>query len=70
MEPWIVGVELDDNPIKFKIDTGADVTVINIETYKKLKRKPRLQQSDKRLSSPGGPISIKGMFDARIIFKA
>jgi len=27
---WVVTLAVDDNPVAFKVDTGADVTVIGV----------------------------------------
>ena len=33
IKPWTIGITLNGNPIEFKIDTGADVTVIPLTVY-------------------------------------
>jgi len=43
---WEVQVSIDDAPVKFKVDTGAEVTVISEGTWKSLELKKPLQQSD------------------------
>ena len=45
-------MRIDDVPIKFKVDTGAEVTVISKGTWKSLELKKPLQQSDVSLCGP------------------
>ena len=47
-DPWTVNISLNDCPITFHIDTGADVSVISVEQYQQL-RVPELQLSNKSL---------------------
>ena len=37
--PWVVTISINGSPVKFKIDTGADVSVISDTTYRHLPRK-------------------------------
>ena len=67
---WIIHADVNKNPdVKFKVDTGADVTVINSETYDGLARQPKLLKSDRKLKSPGGFIKLRGMFHGTIKYK-
>ena len=49
---WSVDLTLNNSPVRFKIDTGADVTVIPESVYKKLKPTPTLIRSSKTLFGP------------------
>ncbi|GFO45821.1 Pol polyprotein [Plakobranchus ocellatus] len=49
----------------FKIDTGADVNIINKQTWLSL-GKPQLSEGNINLSSPGGALEVKGKFEAEI----
>ncbi|GFO02651.1 Pol polyprotein [Plakobranchus ocellatus] len=49
----------------FKIDTGADVNIINKQTWLSL-GKPQLLEGNINLSSPGGALEVKGKFEAEI----
>ena len=49
---WEVQVSIDDAPVKFKVDTGAEVTVISEGTWKSLELKKPLQQSNVSLCGP------------------
>ena len=49
---WSVDLTLNNSLVFFKIDTGADVTVIPESVYKKLKPTPTLIRSSKTLFGP------------------
>ena len=49
---WSVDLTLNNYLVHFKIDTGADVTVIRESVYKKLKPTPTLIRSSKTLFGP------------------
>ena len=65
---WKVTLDINGTKTPFKIDTGADVTVISPATYKKLKS-PKLSQSSLNLSSPGGNLNTLGEFMAQTTYK-
>lgn len=52
--------------MEFKIDTGADVTVISEKTFHTLTPERRLKPPDIPLDSPGGELLCLGCFDATI----
>lgn len=63
--PWSVDIEVRNHKIRFKIDTGADVSVIPHQTYKAIMEpggdRP-LAQTDKPLFGPGGSrLSVVGV---------
>ena len=51
--------------IKFKIDTGADVNIINEDTWVRL-GKPRVQPVLSKLTSPGGDIETIGKLELAV----
>ena len=51
--------------MNFKIDSGADVSVMSYSKYLTLKPRPSLSEVTTSLSSPGGPLDCKGRFVAR-----
>jgi hypothetical protein len=67
---WIVNiiVGLDDN-MQFKVDTGADVCLMNYNSYLKLLTKPKLLISDKKLMTPVGELKVIGKFNTKIAYK-
>ena len=51
----------------FKIDTGADVSVISYDTFKSIQLRPALQTIKALLRSPGGNLNCVGYFDTEIV---
>lgn len=68
-EQWTVQLRVDSTPVEFKIDTGADVTVISEDTFHTLTPEKRLEPPDIPLDSPGGELLCLGRFDATINHK-
>jgi len=59
---WITTVVIDGKEVSFKLDTGAEVTMISDKTLKALGAK-ELQSSTKRLCGPDQrPIEVMGEF--------
>lgn len=61
---WRKTIMTQGGPIDFKLDSGADVTVISEATLKKLQPMPNLETVQTKLMSPGGPLPCKGQFMA------
>lgn len=59
---WDVELKVNGNPIEFKIDTGADTTVMKEETFSELQPRPRLIVSRPTVYSPGGKVLCVGKF--------
>ena len=55
--------------VHFKIDTGADISVISHAAWQALKYCPQLQQTSVKLNSPGGKLQVHGIFTATISHK-
>ena len=68
-EPWSVALHINRKPVQFKIDTGADISVISALSYQALPERLKLKPSNAVLSSPGGVLSCKGQFTADISLK-
>ncbi len=61
--PWVVTISINGSPVKFKIDTGADVSVISDTTYKALAKKTPLKPAKKSLTGPSSqPLDVCGQF--------
>ena len=68
-EPWTVNVLLNKLPVEFQIDTGADVSVIPEELYKKLKAPP-LEPTNKSLMGPShDTLQVCGQFIGNLVHK-
>ena len=62
--PWIATLQVNELPISFKIDTGADVSVLPESTFTQLKD-VRLKPSSKCLAGPDKQaLSVCGQFTA------
>ncbi|XP_054267309.1 uncharacterized protein K02A2.6-like [Macrosteles quadrilineatus] len=67
-DPWTINVRLNEDTVKFKIDTGADVTVIPSNI--KLSKKIAVQPTQRTLSAAGGsPLSVLGTITAKLSYK-
>ena len=64
--PWSITISVDEQPVEFEIDTGAEVTVISTKAHKKLGR-PTLSTSNKTLHGPSNKkLPVKGQFKATL----
>ena len=50
--PWIATVLVDKKPVNFKLDSGADVTVVPYNTFLSIDLKIQLKPTDKVLLGP------------------
>ena len=67
-DPWMVTVKMDQQELQFKIDTGADVTVIP-ERMTPIGKRP-LQKVTKKFFGPGRTrITVLGKFTAKLTYK-
>ncbi|KAI4879857.1 hypothetical protein NFI96_004001 [Prochilodus magdalenae] len=65
-EPWLITLKVNEDTAVFKIDTGADVTVLSEEIFQK-GQFPQLESTKKVLQGPGRtPITVRGKFTASI----
>ncbi|XP_064595725.1 uncharacterized protein K02A2.6-like [Liolophura sinensis] len=63
---WTVNLRILNKSIKFKIDSGADVTIMCETTYNSLQPRPALKPASAMLSSPGGNLTVRGEFETDI----
>ena len=66
---WFVELDVDGNPIKWKLDSGAAVSVMSRETFKKMRERPELKPISIELLSLGGAVKPLGRFIAKTEFK-
>ena len=66
---WEVTLDVNNNPVTFKVDCGADITVISEDTYNKMQNKPKLTPSSVKVASPGCRVPNKGQFRARTLYQ-
>ncbi|ELU13500.1 hypothetical protein CAPTEDRAFT_215843 [Capitella teleta] len=69
-DSWKVTLPLEGRNIIFKIDSGANVSILNVQSYKSLPSPPNLSPlKSLLLVSPGGPLDARGYFTANTIWK-
>ena len=66
---WNTNTEICGSVVTFKIDTGADATMMSEATFNSLRGKPRLQKSTSLLTSPAGHLDCIGNFVEETDFK-
>lgn len=66
---WIVRLNIEGTTVEFKIDTGADCSVISETMYKTLQKRRVLQRPKKVLSGPGGRLNCLGQFITQTSYK-
>lgn len=66
-EAWNVRIRLGGKSVLFKIDTGADISVMYQSSYESLPHKPELESARRILNSPGGKLLCIGEFIADTI---
>ena len=68
---WEAKIKVNDSRKKiiFKIDTGAEVCVMNSKDCQKITKSCTLMKSDRKLVGASGPIKIKGMFPTTLSCK-
>ena len=53
---WLSTVHTEGGKITFKLDTGAEASILPMKVYKKLKRQPMIDSTDTMLSAYGGSV--------------
>ena len=67
--PWMATVLVDKNPVDFKLDSGADVTVVPYNTFLNLDLQTQLQPTDKVLLGPCNyKLNCKGKFTVTLTY--
>lgn len=66
---WDVKLLVNGSPVDFKIDTGADTTVVTEATFNRLQQRPRLVRCRPTVYSPGGKVKCAGKFLADTTYK-
>ena len=67
--PWIATVLVDKKPVNFKLDSGADVTVVPYNTFLSIDLKIQLKPTDKVLLGPCNyRMNCKGEFTVTLTY--
>ena len=65
--PWVTNPNLDETNVSFKIDSGADVTVIPYKVYQTMRQPIPLLQTKKLLMGPcNHKLLVKGTFKMQL----
>ena len=64
-DAWYKTLTLDGGAVKFKLDTGADVSIVIEETWRQLNPGPHLKAVQTKLMTPSGPLLPSGQFVSR-----
>ena len=65
-KPWNVKLSVQGVNVTFKIDSGADVSVITESTYNKLPNRPVLEPVNRKMRSVGGVLTCLGRFETQV----
>jgi hypothetical protein len=68
-EAWSVDLSICGTFVNFKIDTGADTSVMCDATYKSLRNPPKLQTANTVLFGLGGKLKCLGVFTGETVHK-
>ena len=67
---WMANITVCGQPLRFKIDTGADVTAISEEDYRKIKGKGKLAKPSNILRGPSNqPLPVAGEFIGSLAYQ-
>ena len=58
-------MKICDSVLSFKVDSGADVSIISQATFNGLKKKPMLKEPGKTLMTPAGKLDVQGVFSTK-----
>ena len=61
---WKINLKICGKTVTFKIDSGADTSVMGEPTYHALQNRPKLESANTALFGPGGRINCLGVFTA------
>ena len=61
---WFVNLQVNGYDVKFKIDSGADVSVMSSSTYESMLDAPMLRPTSHRLKGVNGALKCRGIFSS------
>lgn len=68
-DKWLQDLCINGTTVQFRIDTGADITVISENTYLSLPQCPPFKATKAVFTSPGGELICKGKFMTDCVYK-
>ncbi|XP_031335291.1 uncharacterized protein K02A2.6-like [Photinus pyralis] len=67
LDSWHTNVKISGKMVNVKVDTGADVSVMPVTTYKSMFANHELTPADRLVAGPGGErLNVFGIFQARV----
>jgi len=67
--PWYVNLTIDSSQSQFKVDTGADVTVMTEKSFYCLTSKPKINRTDIDLMSANSAMKVVGYCYLDVLYK-
>ena len=64
--PWFVKLQIGGSSVQFKVDSGADKTIISEREYASMKCKPSLMPTSDRFRSITNVVECIGKFDTTV----
>ena len=64
---WTTSLKMCDSVVKFKVDSGADVSIMTKDAYMELKDRPPLKRATKALVTPAGKLDVLGVFSTEVL---
>ena len=68
-DKWNVDIKIYNKYVKFKVDTGADITILNYSSYMKSLAKCVIHPCNKTLSTPAGKLKNLGIVKHKLKYK-
>lgn len=65
-DAWTTVLSVGGKNVTFKIDSGADISVMSENTFTSLPNPPKLRSTSAKLTSPGGKLQCAGEFTANV----
>ena len=60
-DDWTISLQVGQHPIRFKVDSGADVNVLSLQQFSQLHPRPALLPAQYQISSVGGTLDVVGV---------
>ena len=69
-DSWLVTLQLNGQPVTFKLDTGADVTIIPMGVLRRQRETKTLYPARKRLHGPNNQeLPVRGCLRATLAYR-
>lgn len=69
-EPWRIELDISNQRVTFKLDTGADESILTLDQYNKLKQKPDIVETKDKLYAVGrSKLDTVGVAHVSVVYK-